>query len=76
MAFGATALSIACYSLCSALMLLVNKLAIFHVGCPTTLSAIQLAVTTVFVLFAKCTGLLEVDGFEWSKVSSSSSTMP
>ena len=68
MALGATTLSILCYSLCSGTMLLINKLAIFYVGCPTTVSAIQLISTAVWCLFIKYTGLLPVDDFEWSKV--------
>jgi hypothetical protein len=38
-------------------------------GCPALLSTIQLAVTTIFVLSAKYTGLLVVDDFMWRKVS-------
>ncbi|KAG5177489.1 hypothetical protein JKP88DRAFT_332652 [Tribonema minus] len=68
MAIGATALSVLAYSFCSGTMLLINKLAIHHLGCPTMVSAIQLIAATVWCLGIKYTGCLAVDDFEWAKV--------
>jgi hypothetical protein len=64
-----TALSVVAYSFCSGTMLLINKLAIHHVGSPTMVSAIQLIATTIWCLGIKYSGALPVDDFEWSKVN-------
>jgi hypothetical protein len=64
-----TALSVLAYSFCSGTMLLINKLAIFHVGNPTMVSTMQLVATTIWCLGIKYSGALPVDDFEWSKVS-------
>ena len=62
------ALSVLAYSLCSGTMLLINKLAIYHIGCPAVVSAIQFVAATVWCLSLKSSGVLPVDDFEWSKV--------
>lgn len=56
------------YCLCSSSMLLVNKLAVFHIPSPALVTLCQFVSASVFVYMGKLAKLIEVDDFEWSKV--------
>ena len=56
------------YCLCSACMLIVNKLAVHHIGVPAAVTISQFFATASFVGVSECAGLLQTDGFEWAKL--------
>jgi GDP-mannose transporter len=60
-------LAILGYSLCSATLLLTNKIAIEYIPLPSVISFIQIIASAVAVLGLKFCGVA-VDGLEWSKV--------
>ena len=55
------------YCLCSAGMLIVNKLAVHHLPLPGLVTACQFSLCSVFAYAAKLLGFLEMDDFEWDK---------
>ena len=69
-ASSATLLSIAFYSLCSASMLLVNKVTVSLIPFPSFVTVSQLVVCAAFVSVLKVLRLPRwpVDDFEWAKV--------
>ena len=54
------------YCLCSACMLIVNKLAVHHIGVPAAVTISQFFATASFVGVSEW--LLQTDGFEWAKL--------
>jgi len=56
------------YCACSSLMLILNKLAVYHIGAPAVVTLAQFAWTAAAVRIGKSLGWIEVDPFEWSKV--------
>ena len=55
------------YCVCSAGMLLVNKLAVHHVPLPALVTASQFVFASSIVYSCKVFGMLEMDDFEWDK---------
>uniref|UniRef100_A0A7S4BTG6 Sugar phosphate transporter domain-containing protein n=1 Tax=Chrysotila carterae TaxID=13221 RepID=A0A7S4BTG6_CHRCT len=64
---AAIATAVVFYCFCSGGMLLVNKLAVYHVPSPAIVTLCQFASASVFVYSCKLLGVLDMDGFEWSK---------
>lgn len=62
-----TVLIIFYYACCSSLMLVINKLAIYHIPAPTFLLFIQLVSSVVAVLIGDWAGWLIADKLEWGK---------
>ena len=60
--------AISWYSCCSGFMLVVNKVALFHVPRPSLVAGLQLATCSAFVLALKAAGVLAVDTLQWEKV--------
>ncbi len=63
-----TTSAVVTYCACSSLMLLVNKLTIYHLGAPAFITFTQFAFTTLAVLLMRARGWIESDWYEWSKV--------
>ena len=63
-----TVVVIATYCVCSSCMLILNKLAVHHVGLPAFVTLLQFAATTGAVLVGRGAGWLEADDYEWAKV--------
>lgn len=62
------AVAVIFYCVCSGSMLLVNKLAVYHIPSPALVTLCQFATASSVVLAGKHTGLLrDVDDFEWDK---------
>jgi len=66
--FSQTVAVVAVYCCCSSMMLIVNKLAVHHIGAPAFVTWLQFAATAGTVKLASLLGLIDVDPFEWSKV--------
>jgi len=56
------------YALCSAGMLIINKLAVYHIGVPSFVTLCQFAVTAGTVLVGRQLGLLVIDPHDWNKI--------
>ena len=56
------------FSACSSSLLLVNKLCVHRVPCPSLISSIQFAVSVVTIFVLKAAGVITVDPIVWSKV--------
>lgn len=56
------------YALCSAGMLIINKLAVHHIGVPSFVTLCQFAVTAGTVLVGSKLGLLVIDPHDWNKI--------
>ena len=56
------------YALCSAGMLIINKLAVHHIGVPSFVTLCQFAVTATTVLVGRQLGLLVIDPHDWNKI--------
>ena len=56
------------YSLASASMLILNKLAMQRFPLPSLLSLLQFSATTITVIAIDLSGAAQVDAFEWAKV--------
>ena len=56
------------YALCSAGMLVINKLAVHHIGVPSFVTLCQFAVTAGTVLVGSTLGLLVIDPHDWNKI--------
>jgi drug/metabolite transporter (DMT)-like permease len=61
-------MAIISYSLCSATLLLANKMAIEYLPYPSVISFVQILFSTVTIMFLKFANLSNVDWFEWDKV--------
>ena len=60
--------AVAFYATCSSTMLVINKLAVYHVQAPSFVLFCQVAATAIAVYSASGAGLVKADKFEWSKV--------
>jgi len=60
-------LSIAAYSVCSASMLVVNKVAVYYLPSPGLVTLVQLIFCSVFLTFLKYSGTAKVDDLSWEK---------
>ena len=60
--------SMVMYSLCSASMLLINKLCLKKLPLPGLVSTAQFVFSAVAILLIKVSGVAPVDDFEWKKV--------
>ena len=56
------------YASCSSTMLVINKLAVYHVQAPSFVLFCQVAVTAIAVYSAAGAGLVKADSFDWAKV--------
>ena len=56
------------YALCSAGMLIINKLAVYHIGVPSFVTLSQFAVTAGTVLAGRQLGVLQLDPHDWNKI--------
>ena len=56
------------YALCSAGMLIINKLAVYHIGVPSFVTLCQFAVTAGTVLVGRQLGVLQLDPHDWNKI--------
>lgn len=63
-----TLLSIVYYGVCSSILLVANKVAIFFIPKPGLVFTIQLTACTATVLVLKAVGVLNVDAFTWIRV--------
>ena len=63
-----TILIVGLYALCSAGMLVINKLAVHHIGVPSFVTLCQFAVTAGTVLVGSKLGLLVIDPHDWNKI--------
>lgn len=61
-------LSVLSYSLCSGLLVLLNKLTLHHMPYPSLVVCVQLLATLLFVYVAKCTKFLHVDELRYEYV--------
>ncbi|KAG2482079.1 hypothetical protein HYH03_018971 [Edaphochlamys debaryana] len=66
--FGLATLAIAYYAACSSTMLVINKVAIHQLPCPTTVLCLQLATASVFVAVSNRAGLVSAEAVEWDKL--------
>ena len=57
--------AVVAFSLCSASLLLINKMMLKHLPMPSFVSSLQFVVSAVFVYGLKATRSAEVDDFEW-----------
>ena len=57
--------AVVAFSLCSASLLLINKMTLKHLPMPSFVSSLQFVVSAVFVYGLKATRSAEVDDFEW-----------
>jgi solute carrier family 35 protein len=65
---GASVLSVAGYMCTSSVLLLLNKLAIYHLQAPSLILALQLICSAAAVRLAGMAGLIAVDALTWPKV--------
>ena len=56
------------YALCSAGMLIINKLAVHHIGVPSFVTVSQFAATAVVVLAGRRLGMLQLDAHDWGVI--------
>ena len=63
-----TVLAVVLYCVCSSSMLIINKLAVGHIGAPAFVTFMQFLVTAVVVKVAHLCGLLQVDAFDCTKL--------
>ena len=61
-------LAVGVYSLCSASMLLVNKLVVHHLPCPSFVTLMQFVASALTIGVGSCAGVLSVDAYDWQKV--------
>jgi len=66
----AIAVAIGSYSLCSASLLLLNKMALEYLRVPAAVSLMQIVFAGVTIFVMKSSGLVKVDGFEIEKMKS------
>ena len=59
---------VALYALCSAGMLIINKLAVYHIGVPSFVTLCQFSATAGTVLAGSKLGLLVTDPHDWNKI--------
>lgn len=64
----AVAVAIGAYSLCSASLLLLNKMSMEFLRVPAAVSLMQITFATVVIFIIKVSGLAKVDGLELEKV--------
>ena len=57
--------AVVAFSLCSASLLLINKMTLKHLPMPSFVSSLQFMCASVFVYGLKASGNAEVDDFEW-----------
>lgn len=61
-------LAVGTYSFCSASMLIINKLAVYHLPCPAFVTLVQFSVTALIVGGSASCGLIPLDPYDWNKV--------
>lgn len=61
-------LSVLSYSVCSATLVLLNKLTLYHLPYPSLIVSIQLIFALAFISVAKYTNLLQVDPLKWQHI--------
>ena len=65
---AAIAFAVAGYATCSSLMLVVNKVAVYHMPSPSFVLLAQLVTSAIAVWVSGVLGFCQVDALEWSKV--------
>ena len=60
--------AVVAYALCSASMLVINKLAVHHIPLPSFVTFCQFAATAAVVLLASAAGWLRFDPHDWNKI--------
>lgn len=60
--------AVVAYAICSASMLVINKLAVHHIPVPSFVTFCQFGATAAAVLLASAAGLLRLDPHEWNKI--------
>ncbi|KAG2498722.1 hypothetical protein HYH03_003462 [Edaphochlamys debaryana] len=68
MGMGLATLAISYYALCSSTMLVINKVAIHQLPCPTSVLCVQLLTATLFVAVGNHAGLVSAEAVEWAKL--------
>jgi len=64
---ASVATAVVFYCFCSGGMLIVNKLAVYHVPSPAIVTLCQFATASIFAYACKLLKILEMDDFEWAK---------
>ena len=67
-ATAAATVAVLGYMLCSSLMLIVNKLAVYHLPAPSTVLLSQLIASAVACRVLGMAGVIEVEPLNWSKI--------
>ena len=57
----------ACYSLCSSMLLILNKVAVTYIPAPSFILTCQLASTALFVKGMATSGVVEAEPLSWGK---------